>query len=182
MDYSKMNKSLFFAIILAAICIMPSCKKDNTNSKVVFGNSKGLSVTSYEDIALVVQYSHYSWGYFVDLNNDGQNDVQFYSTSEIMEGGILTELHCLDNTAVLGEIIDQKFSLWANNANDSFGNDNTFMKTNVTLLRNDNEYFPINEVKYIGFKLTENDKSRLGWMKVILHHDYVELLETAIQK
>jgi hypothetical protein len=39
----------------------------------------------------------------------------------------------------------------------------------------------MDEVKYIGFKITENDKSRLGWMKIILHHDFVELLETAIQ-
>ena len=177
-----MNKSLFFAIILAAICLMPSCKKDNTNSKVVFGNSKGLSVTSYEDMALVVQYSHYSWGYFVDLNNDGQNDIQFYSTSEIMEGGILTELFCGVNTAVLGELTNQKFSLLANNANDSFGYDDAFMCTNVKLRENDNYYFPKDETKYIGFKLTENDQSRLGWMKVILHHDYVELMETAIQK
>ena len=176
-----MKKTLFL-VLLAAICIMPSCKKDSTQAKVVFGNSKRMTVTSYEGIPLVVQYGHFSWGYYVDLNNDGQGDVQFHSTSEIMEGGILTELCCQENTALLGEIIDQKFSLLANNANDSFGNDDTFMKTKVTLYRSGNEFFPMNEAKYIGFKLTENDKSRLGWMKVILHHDYVELLETAIQK
>ena len=177
-----MKKTLFIALILVAICIMPSCKKDPAQSKVVFGNSKGMTVTSYEGIPLVNQYGHFSWGYYVDLNNDGQGDVQFRSTSEIMEGGILTELNCLDNTAVLGEIIDQKFSLLANNANDSFDSNSTFMSTKVALLRNDNCNFPKNETKYIGFKLTENDKSRLGWMKVILHEDYVELLETAIQK
>ena len=177
-----MKKTLFIALTLAAICILPSCKKDSTQAKVVFGNSKRMTVTSYEGIPLVEQYGHFSWGYYVDLNNDGQNNVQFYSTSEIMEGGILTELFCGVNTAVLGELTNQKFSLLANNANDSFGYDNTFMSTNVTLRENDNYYFPKDEVKYIGFKLTENDKSRLGWMKIILHHDYVELLETAIQK
>ena len=177
-----MKKTLFFVLALAAICIIPSCKKDPAQTKVVFGNSKGMSVTTYENSPLVEQYGHDSWGYFIDLNNDGQNDVQFYSMSEIMEGGILTELFCGVNTAVLGELTNQRFSLLANNANDSFGNDNTFMCTNVTLLRSDNEYFPMNEAKYIGFKIIENDKSRLGWMKVILHHDYVELLETAIQK
>jgi hypothetical protein len=82
----------------------------------------------------------------------------------------------------LREFNDQKFSLLANNANDSFDSNSTFMSTKVALLRSDNVYFPMNEEKYIGFKLTENDQSRLGWMKVILHHDYVELLETAIQK
>ena len=177
-----MKKTLFFALALAAICLMPSCKKDSTQAKVVFGNSKRMSVTSYEGIPLVEQYGHFSWGYYVDLNNDGQGDVQFYSTSEILGGGILTKLHRLKNTALLGELTDQKFSLLANNANDSFGYDNTFMSTNVTFRENDNYYFPKDEVKYIGFKLTENDKSRLGWMKIILHHDYVELLETAIQK
>jgi hypothetical protein len=177
-----MKKTLFIALTLAAICILPSCKKDSTQAKVVFGNSKGMTVTSYEGISLVNQYGHNSWGYYVDLNNDGLQDVQFYSMSEIMEGGILTELFCGVNTAVLGELTNQRFSLLANNANDSFGNDNTFMCTNVTLLRSDNEYFPMNEAKYIGFKITENNKSHLGWMKVILHHDYVELLETAIQK
>lgn len=177
-----MKKSLFLALALAIICIMPSCKKDPAQTKVVFGDSKGMTVTSYDSSPLVQQYGHFSWGYFVDLNNDGQNDIQFYSTSEIMEGGILTELFCGVNTAVLGELTNQNFSLLANNANDSFGNDNTFMTTNVTLLRSDNKYFPMNESKYIGFKLTENDQSRLGWMKIILHHDHVELLETAIQK
>ena len=176
-----MKKTLFL-VLLAAICIMPSCKKDSTQAKVVFGNSKRMTVTSYEGIPLVVQYGHFSWGYYVDLNNDGQGDVQFYSTSEILGGGILTKLHRLKNTALLGELTDQKFSLLANNANDSFDSNSTFMSTKVALLRSDNVYFPMNEEKYIGFKLTENDKSRFGWMKVILHHDYVELLETAIQK
>ena len=178
----KKKKTLLFTLALAAICILPSCKKDSTQTKVVFGDSKGMTVTSYEGISLVNQYGHNSWGYYVDLNNDGLQDVQFYSMSEIMEGGILTELFCGVNTAVLGELTNQKFSLLANNANDSFGYDDAFMCTNVTLLRSDNEYFPMNEAKYIGFKIIENDKSRLGWMKVILHHDYVELLETAIQK
>ena len=177
-----MKKLLFLALALAAICIMPSCKKDPAQSKVVFGNSKGMTVTSYEGIPLVEQYGHFSWGYYVDLNNDGQNNVQFYSTSEIMEGGILTELFCGVNTAVLGELTNQRFSLLANNANDSFSNDNTFMCTDVKLRDGDKYYFPKDETKYIGFKITENNKSHLGWMKVILHHDYVELLETAIQK
>ena len=177
-----MKKSLLFALALAAICIMPSCTKDPAQSKVIFGNSKGMSVTSYEGVQLVVQYGHYSWGYYVDLNGDGKDDVQFHSTSEIAGGGILTELYCHENVALLGENVDDEFSLLANDTKDSFGYDNTFMCTNVTLLDKDDNFFPMDEVKYIGFKLTENDKDNLGWMKVILHHDYVELLETAIQK
>ena len=177
-----MKQLSLFTMALLLVASIASCKKDTANGKVVFGDNKGMNVTSYEGIPLVNQYGHHSWGYYVDLNNDGLNDVQFHSTSEIMEGGILTELQCLDNTAVLGEIIDQSFSLLANNANDSFDSNCTFMSANVTLLRSDNCCFPKDETKYIGFKITENDQSRLGWMKVILHHDYVELLETAIQK
>ena len=177
-----MKKTLLIALALVAICIMPSCVKDSEKDKIVFGNDSGMSVISYEGIPLVEQYGHNSWGYTIDLNGDGQHDVQFHSTSEIAEGGILTELYCHENTALLGDIIDQKFSLFAYNANDSFGYDNTFMSTNVILLNKDNSFFPMNEAKYIGFKLTENNTSRLGWMKVILHHDYVEILETAIQK
>lgn len=116
-----MKKSLFLALALAIICIMPSCKKscpndpEVSNNPITFGDNEGMVVTPYENIPLVTQYGHYSWGY-------------------------------------------------------------------VTLLYKDSNFFPMNETKYIGFKLTENDQSRLGWMKVILHHDYVELLETAIQK
>jgi len=177
-----MKKTLFITLFLAAICIMPSCVKDSAKDKVVFGNSKGMAVTSYDSTLTPVQYGHWSWGNTIDLDGDGQHDVQFHSTSEVMEGGILTELYCNENTALLGEVNDQKFSLSAYNADDSFSKDNTFMSTNVTLLNNDSNFFPMNEAKYIGFKLTENDQSRLGWMKVILHHDYVELMETAIQK
>ena len=183
-----MKKSLLLALALAIICIMPSCKKscpndpEVSNNPITFGDNEGMVVTPYENIPLVTQYGHYSWGYHVDLNGDGQDDVQFHSTIENAGGGILTELYCLENTALLGESIDNEFSLLANDTNDSFDNDNIFMCTIVILLNKDSNFFPMNETKYIGFKLTENDQSRLGWMKVILHHDYVELLETAIQK
>ena len=177
-----MKKTLFITLFLAAICIMPSCVKDSAKDKVVFGNSKGMYITSYEGTLFPVQYGHWSWGNTIDLDGDGQHDVQFHSTSEVMGGDILTDFYCNENTALLGEVNDQKFSLSAYNADDSFSKDNTFMSTNVTLLNNDSNFFPMNEAKYIGFKLTENDQSRLGWMKVILHHDYVELMETAIQK
>ena len=175
-----MKKKMIIILVLAAICIMPSCTKDPAQSKVIFGDSKGMSVTSYEGVQLVVQYGHYSWGYYVDLNGDGQDDVQFHSTSEVAGGGILTELYCHENVALLGENVDDEFSLLANDTNDSFGFDNTFMCIDVILHDNDS-HFPLDEEKYIGFKITDNDKDKLGWMKVILHHDYVELLETAIQ-
>ena len=48
--------------------------------------------------------------------------------------------------------------------------------------------FPTDEEKYIGFKLTQNGKSRLGWLKIKLHPAWgnsvvdTELIETAIQR
>jgi hypothetical protein len=250
---NQMKKTLLFALALASICILPSCKKDPAQAKVVFGNNKGMSVTPYDSSQLlVVQYSHTSWGYTIDINNDGKADIQFHSEitgSPAVGHDIVTKLNCLnENVALLGDIINQqrflhidttyytedsihwdigidhiitcnqidetdsivstneKFSLYANNTSQSFDSGNSFMSTNITLKnrpyyyliseetvgnivyhhmhdeKDDCDAFPMDEEKYIGFKITENDKSRLGWMRVILHHDYVELLETAIQK
>lgn len=177
-----MKKSLFFAMVLAVICLLPSCKKDSYKDKIIIGHKRGMSITSYKGAYLVEQYSHTSWGYFVDLDSDGQNDIQFHSTTETGGRGTLVELLCKhENIALLGELDGQEFTLWANVANFSFGVLNTFVSTDVILKDND-LYFPFEEVRYIGYKLTENDKSRLGWMKVKLHTDGVELYETAIQK
>lgn len=247
-----MKKSLLSILALAVICIMPSCKKDPSQSKVVFGDSKGMSVTPYDSTFYPEQYGHFSWGNTVDLDGDGQDDIQFRS-EDIGSAGlghdVVTTLKCLnENIEFLGDIINQekylhidstfhtedsiwwvigvyytytceriaetdsvvsmteKLSLYANNANDSFDSNDTFMSTDVILknrsysypagtengnhvlyhyemnYKNDCDYFPMDEVKYIGFKLTENNQSRLGWMKIILHHDHVELLETVIQK
>ena len=248
-----MKQLSFFVMALLLVASIASCKKDTTNGKVVFGDSKGMSVTPYDSTFYPEQHGHFSWGNTVDLNGDGQDDVQFHSENIGSAGlghDVVTTLNCLDeNVALLGDIINQeyyyhvdstpphtedsiwwvigvyktytceriaetdsvvstteKLSLYANNANDSFDNNDTFMSTAVFLknrsysypagtengdhvlyhyeinYKNDCDFFPMDEAKYIGFKLTENDQSRLGWMKVILHHDYVELLETAIQK
>lgn len=52
--------------------------------------------------------------------------------------------------------------------------------------RNNCDYFPLREEKYIGFKYTNKDNTeRLGWIKIIIsyYYDYgAQLLETAIQK
>ena len=182
-----MKQLSIFAMALLLVVSIASCKKDATNDKVVFGDSKGMSVTSCQGSLFPEQYGHYSWGNIVDLNGDGQGDIQFHWWNCDSEGqghhiehehDIVMTLKCPnENTGLLGNIVNQEFSLCANNANDSFDINNTFRCTDVSL-----NTFPMDEVKYIGFKLTENNQSRLGWMKVILHNDHVELLETAIQK
>lgn len=247
-----MKKLSLFAMALLLVASIASCKKDTTNGKVVFGDCKGMSVTSYDSTLSIEQYAHYSWGNTVDLDGDGQNDIQFHSQDVGSAGlghDIVTTLKCInENVALLGDIINQENylhidstshtedSIWwvigvyytytceriaetdsvvsstekltnvDHSFGDSYGLDDSFMNTNVVIKnrsyvypsgnetignvtyycmihkKNDCDFFPMDEEKYIGFKITENDKSRLGWMKVILHHDHVELLETAIQK
>lgn len=182
-----MKQLSLFAMALLLVASIASCKKDTTNGKVVFGDSKEMFVTSCQGSLFPEQYGHYSWGNLVDLNGDGQGDIQFHWWDCASEGqghhvepehDIVITLKCPnENVGLLGNIVNQEFSLCANNANDNFDNNNTFKCTDASL-----NAFPMDEVKYIGFKLTENNQSRLGWMKVNLHHDHVELLETAIQK
>lgn len=48
------------------------------------------------------------------------------------------------------------------------------------------DYFPLDEVKYIGFRIRRNGKERFGWIKLILENNgydhFVKLYETAIQE
>ena len=45
------------------------------------------------------------------------------------------------------------------------------------------DYFPQDEVRYIGFKYTDNGNDKLGWVKFILGSDGIfTVLESAIQK
>lgn len=102
--------------------------------------------------------------------------------------------------------ITEKLSNIDHSSGDSFGPDDSFMKTEVYLKNwsyqypggyetigdttyywmiyqnNDCDYFPMDEEKYIGFKIIQGDRERLGWIKFILHYDCVELIETAIQQ
>jgi|GEM_PF-1360892 len=86
-----MEKTLLFALALAAICVMPSCKKDPkpgeepnkpTTDRIVFGNYEGMDVVTYDSI---------EWEYFeesgvmsyhtkdFDVNGDGRNDFSLLS-------------------------------------------------------------------------------------------------------
>ena len=211
-------------------------------------------LVTFSDTAgmIVKKYPKFNPMENVDLNDDDQPDIQFF-TELVGSAGLghdyVTTLKCKHrNIQLLGDIIQQekylhmdstyhsedsiwwvigvyfnytceqvaetdsvvsvteKLSLYANDANDSFDNDDTFMSKDVILKDrsysypagyengdhvlyhyevsywNDCDYFPMEEEKYIGFRITKNDESRLGWMKIILHEDHVELLETAIQK
>ena len=101
--------------------------------------------------------------------------------------------------------ITEKLSNIDHDSGDSYGPDNSFMSTEVCLKNwsyqtslfdsidginycyryttlNDCDYFPMEEEKYIGFIIKDNNRERLGWIKIVLHNNCIELLETAIQQ
>ena len=101
------------------------------------------------------------------------------------------------------------FLLFANDKGDIFRLDNNYLDTEATIYEdsyeaavgyeepvndtatfwkshylNDCENFPLDTPKYIGFKLTtfNTNKTRLGWVKIKIGQNSIELIETAIQK
>ena len=87
-----MKKTLFFSLALAAICIMPSCKKSSNSETIVIGDSEGMIVTTYDSTFL--PYTHtfnedmyseiYRCGDLIDLNGDGVEDIQLISVTASM--------------------------------------------------------------------------------------------------
>ena len=55
-----------------------------------------------------------------------------------------------------------------------------------TVFKNDYDIFPLDEEKYVGFRMTDADRFRYGWMKIMLFNKdgkyFVKLFETAIQE
>ena len=103
-----MKKSLLFALALAAICIMPSCKK--YASEIAFGDTAGMRVATYDKTNM--QSDHYESYYEIDLNNDGQCDIKLYSqliASAAIGDPIVSYIKCKNkDIALLGDIILQE--------------------------------------------------------------------------
>ena len=53
-----MKQLSLFAMALLLVASIASCKKDTTNGKVVFGDSKGMTVTSCHGTLNPEQYGH----------------------------------------------------------------------------------------------------------------------------
>lgn len=67
-------------------------------------------------------------------------------------------------------------------ANANFVGDSIFASVHLESYK-ECDYFPQDEVKYIGFKYTNNGTEKLGWVKFILHsYGVFTVLESAIQK
>jgi len=247
-----MKKSLFFTLVLAAICLMPSCKK--YASEIAFGDTAGMRVATYDNTDM--QSAHYESYYEIDLNNYGQCDIKLFSqliASAAIGDPIVSYIKCKNkDIALLGDIIlqehyihtdttvtvqegvtfqritkthtcervdntdivedsEEKLSLTAANAGESFGLENSFLSTEVALngfsygfcddpeswgtdfvtqqcdnYNNDCDYFPLNKEQYVGFKFNKNGRDHLGWIKIILEENmgdyYVRLIESAVQK
>ena len=108
LDIHSMKKTLFFALALAAICLMPSCKK--YASEIAFGDTAGMRVATYDKTDM--QSEHYESYYEIDLNNDGQCDIKLYSqliASAAIGDPIVSYIKCKNkDIALLGDVILQE--------------------------------------------------------------------------
>ena len=172
---------------------------------VFFGNP----VFSYikcenEDVALlgdIILQEHYVHS---DTTVTQQEGVTFQT---------ITNTHTcerVDDTDIIEET-EEKLSLRAANAGESFGLEDDFLSTEVALndieygfcddpeeisdnfftqvcnnYNDDCDYFPVDKEQYIGFKFNINGRDHLGWIKIILEENmgdyYVRLIESAVQK
>ena len=227
-----MKKTLLFVLALAAVCVMPSCNKERTG--ITFGDYTGMIVTPYDTVSMqhITDFTD-QWGYLVDLNGDGENNIRLY-TSVSDHGLSVSAIHCIDDD--LTQIVDtthvtiteiytfhkideadivehlETISIpQAYNDGDLFIlNKNSFPESVTlymhatesnytaytadpykqthyyTVYKNDYDRFPLDEEKYIGFRFTDADRFRYGWMKIKLYNNegnyFVKLLETAIQE
>lgn len=116
----------------------------------------------------------------------------------------------VDDTDII-EKTEEKLSLRAANAGESFSLKDDFLNAEVSLndieygicddpegwgtdfmtqvcnnYNNDCNYFPVNKEQYIGFKFNKNGRAHLGWIKIILEESqgdyYVRPIESAVQR
>lgn len=248
-----MKKTLLFILALAAVCIMSSCNKERTG--ITFGDYTGMIVTSYDTVSMQHTTTDFSdqWGYLVDLNGDGKNNIQLY-TSVTNHGLSISAIHCIDDdeTQIICKEVEKKRYLHSDTTYWQTGdtthvtiteiytfhkideadivehietvsipqaydegdlfilNKNSFpefvtlykraTESNYTaysadpnnqthyhtVFKNDYDIFPLDEEKYVGFRMTDADRFRYGWMKIKLFNKdgkyFVKLFETAIQE
>ncbi len=116
----------------------------------------------------------------------------------------------IDETDIV-ESITEKLSLNSFDEGDTLQLESFFMSTEVCLknrsyfyygsptgegtatityhghsIMNNCDYFPLDEEKYIGFKFSQNEIERFGWIKIVLENNgygdhFIRIIETAIQ-
>ena len=104
-----MKKTILFALVLAVVCVMPSCKKDpKPADKIIFGNTEGMNVVNYDTVLHVVGTLS------MDLDQDGTDDLKVESRFEPSYEGQTSDaqilnLYCLnENIALFGETIENE--------------------------------------------------------------------------
>lgn len=249
-----MKKPLLIVLALAAICLMPSCKK--YASEITFGDTAGMRVKTYDSTDLKTSDQGLTKYYDIDLNKDGQADIKLTSRcvmSAFLGNPVYSYIKCEnEDVALLGDIImqehyvhsdtavtqnegvtyqtitkthtcervddtdvieetEEKLSLRAANAGESFSLEDDFLTTEVALndieygfcndpegwgtdfitqicnnYKNDCDCFPTDKEQYIGFKFNKNGRDHLGWIKIILEESqgdyYVRPIESAVQR
>ena len=75
---------------------MPSCNKERTG--ITFGDYTGMIVTPYDTVSAQHTITDFTdqWGYLVDLNGDGENNIRLY-TSVSVHGLSVSAIHCIDD-------------------------------------------------------------------------------------
>ena len=103
-----MKKPLLIVLALAAISLMPSCKK--YASEITFGDTAGMRVKTYDSTDL--QTSDYKKYYDIDLNKDGWPDITLTSeciASAFLGNPVVSYIKCTnEDVALLGDIIMQE--------------------------------------------------------------------------
>ena len=247
-----MKRLVLSAMALAAVCVMPSCNKERTG--ITFGDYTGMIVTPYDTVSMqhTTDFTD-QWGYLVDLNGDGENNIRLY-TSVSDHGLSVSAIHCIDDdlTQIVCKKVEKQRYLHSDTTYRQTGdtthvtiteiytfhkideadivehletisipqayndgdlfilNKNSFPESVTlymhatesnytaytadpykqthyhTVYKNDYDRFPLDEEKYIGFRFTDADRFRYGWMKIKLYNNegnyFVKLLETAIQE
>ena len=133
--------------------------------------------------------------YPLDINDDGVDDINFWTIEEYIGQmytlNIIYQIKNINNTQIFEfsnvagqldsmEIISEQYGLSSSSDLMYYYEYNPYRVL-----------FPADTIKYIGFKLTENNKDYLGWIKIkgvepfnhgiYINCHYFDILEIAIQ-
>ena len=105
----KKHVFIFSALMLLAFAIVSSCQKDpdpTNNDKIIFGNTEGMMVTSYNSI---MKFDDNTKPFILDLNGDGTDDIKIETVYDgpLAIGNYQTlSLYCLNGSIeILGDSI-----------------------------------------------------------------------------
>ena len=158
-------------MLLALLFTVLACEKDSTKTnsrdEILAGNY-GKMLVNRMDTMLIGGYNQQAI-FNLDLDGDGTPDFRLtseYWGSPGMEQHPRAQILSLStNSLINGNLI----------------NDTIFY--NYSSYNQSCYYFPTDQIRYIGVKLTDGDKERIGWIKLGLFDEYkLMIFETALWK